>query len=98
MPFSSPLRPLYRVYHLGRTGGIVRADIIEALDDEDAIERIRYYADDHAIELWDRGRFVAKVEPPQNAVVPEPVVTRAVDAVGIAPVTEAPSVSGKAAH
>lgn len=69
-------RPLYRVFHLNHRGGIDRADIIEAIDDEDAIGRMHAMADDHAVELWDRARFVAKVEPSRNALVPEPVVVR----------------------
>ena len=69
-------KPLYRVFHLNPTGGIDWADIIEAIDDEDAIGHVRAMADTHAVELWDRARFVAKVEPPLNALTSEAVVLR----------------------
>ena len=69
-------KPLYRVFHLNRAGGIERADVIEAMDDEDAIGCVRTLADDHAVELWDRARFVAKVGPPLLTLVPESRVVR----------------------
>ena len=69
-------RPLYRVFLLSPAGGIVRADIIEAIDDEDAIRRVCATTSAHASELWDRARFIAKIEPPPNALAPGPIVSR----------------------
>lgn len=98
-----PHRPLYRVYHLTHDGKIFSADIIDAADDLDAIRRLKDLAQKHAVELWDRARFVAKAEPPIGALVPTPVLTtsQSIDHPAV-PVEEAgektPDLSSKMPH
>lgn len=58
---SSALR-LYRVYHLTQAGHIQRAEILEARDDTDALVKLKEKSDDHDVELWDRSRFIGKIE------------------------------------
>lgn len=54
--------PLYRVFHLNEEDRIARAEVIEAASDADAVARGQTLAQGHAVELWDRGRFVARIE------------------------------------
>jgi len=51
----------YRVYFIDRANHISRApEIIEAADDQDASEQAKRFIDGQDIELWDRGRLIAR--------------------------------------
>ena len=52
----------YRVYILGVTGRIVRAEVVSATDDESAITEARRFAKSSAVEIWCGPRMVARVE------------------------------------
>ncbi len=64
MSFGSSSRyssePAYRAFHIDTNGHVLRAVIINALNDNDAIELTRKLVDSHAIELWERERVIAK--------------------------------------
>ena len=55
--------PYYRLYHLNRSSGqIDRAEVIDAADDVRAIAIVRERRRDAAIELWQEGRKVLRLE------------------------------------
>ncbi len=66
MSFSSSSRyssePAYRAFLLDANGRVLKAVIIDALSDEDAVELAYKLVDGHAIELWERERVIAKFE------------------------------------
>ena len=52
----------YRAYMIGDDNKVRSATVIEAESDQEAISLSRQLVDGHAIELWDRGRFVARLD------------------------------------
>ena len=53
----------YRHYRLDGAGNINSADWLDAVDDDDAVRKARGLNLPVASELWDRSRFVARIEP-----------------------------------
>jgi hypothetical protein len=49
---------------------IRRAKILQAENDEAAIEAARPLVDGHAIEVWERGRFVIRLDPKPRSAPP----------------------------
>jgi len=58
--------PTYRAYLLDDGNNIVWAELILAHDGEDAMNFTQRTMENHAIELWDRTRFVARLEVPKT--------------------------------
>jgi hypothetical protein len=56
-------KPTYRAFVMDRDSHIRAAKIIEAEDDETAIKAVRPMVDGHAIEIWERKRFIVRLEP-----------------------------------
>ena len=53
----------YRVYKLsGYTGRIVKADVVEAADDVEAMQKAEEDLDCPQCEVWDRARKVGSIE------------------------------------
>ncbi len=57
-------KPTYRAYVIGPDNHIRAAKMIEAEDDESAVKAAGPMVDGHAVEVWDRGRFVVRLDPP----------------------------------
>jgi hypothetical protein len=54
----------YRFYFLDSAGHIARPPmIVECEDDRAAIESAKQFVDGKAIEVWDEGRIVVRLEP-----------------------------------
>lgn len=70
---------LYRAYHLTHVGHIQRAEILEARDDGDALFKVKERADDHPVELWDRARFIGRIEAAVGPVTAHPSAAVAFD-------------------
>ena len=59
--------PYYRLYRLNRSSGhIDRADEFEAADDVNAVAIARERERDTAVELWQEGRKVLRLEAPAD--------------------------------
>lgn len=62
--------PEYRVYTIADDGRVWSAEDIEYRNDQDAIQKARWIIHGHDVELWERGRFIARLpgrhEPPQR--------------------------------
>ncbi|GJD48604.1 hypothetical protein OPKNFCMD_1327 [Methylobacterium crusticola] len=56
--------PTYRAYLLDESDKIVWAELIAARDDDDAVSFAHGMMENHAIELWDRARFITRLEVP----------------------------------
>ncbi len=56
-------RPVYRIYRIDVDGQFLDAELLEALDDLDALVRARDKIDGSPIELWDRDRLIARLDP-----------------------------------
>lgn len=54
--------PEYRHYRLDGAGNIVSAEWLDAVDDADAVRKARELKIPTDCELWDRNRFVARIE------------------------------------
>lgn len=54
--------PGYRHYRLDGAGNIVSADWLDAVDDAEAIRKARSLQLLTDCELWDRNRFIARIE------------------------------------
>jgi hypothetical protein len=52
--------PGYRLYIVGTDGRFSNVEVIESANDQEAIEKSRQLIDGHDLELWDRGRRVAR--------------------------------------
>jgi hypothetical protein len=70
--------PYYRLYHLNRSSGhIDRVEEIDAVDDVKAVAIVRERERDSAVELWQEGRKVLRLEGPTCLSAPtEPQVFR----------------------
>lgn len=53
----------YRFQWLEHDDRVSRSEDHSCPDDLEALEAAKRFADDHAIEVWDDGRFVALVKP-----------------------------------
>jgi hypothetical protein len=60
---------LFRAYHMGATGGIERVEIVEAEDDDNAVEVARALQNEWGIEIWDQDRYIGRVEPQDEAEI-----------------------------
>jgi hypothetical protein len=58
---------LYRLYKLAKDGHLFgMPDIVEAADDDDAIEKAKLRANGRDLELWDLKRRVAVIRASRN--------------------------------
>ena len=55
-------RPCYRVYWLRGGGRIDGAEIIRSEDDGEAMTTARGMADGRSVEVWDRERFIGRLD------------------------------------
>ena len=55
-------RPCYRVFWLRRDGRIDGAEIIRSADDREAMTMARGMTDGRSIEVWDRERFIGRLD------------------------------------
>jgi len=55
--------PVYRAYVMKPDNHIRSAHILDAANDDEATRAARPLLDGHAIEVWDRSRFVIRLEP-----------------------------------
>lgn len=53
--------PNFRIYTIGHDGHFTDADNIECADDQEATKKAQQAADGHAVELWERGRFISRL-------------------------------------
>jgi hypothetical protein len=53
----------YRVYTFGLDGHILRANIIDCRDDDEAIEKTKQLVDGHILELWLGTTCLGRFEP-----------------------------------
>jgi hypothetical protein len=51
----------YRLYVIGSDGHFIRVVDLRCADDKTAIEAARQFIGDHALELWQQDRLVAKL-------------------------------------
>ena len=62
--------PEYRIYTIGGDGHVWSAEDIEYRDDQEAIQKAHRIIHGHDVELWERGRFIARLPgrrgPPQR--------------------------------
>ena len=58
--------PEYRLYFLDRAGHIFRATDMVCDDDGAALARMRAETHLHGLELWQQGRQVRRLPPPQT--------------------------------
>jgi hypothetical protein len=64
MTRSARVANAYRLYTLKQDGHIGDPPlIVECADDGDAIRQARQYLDGKDLEIWDEGRFVARLTP-----------------------------------
>jgi hypothetical protein len=54
---------------MGATGGIERVEIVEAEDDDNAVEVARTLQNEWGIEVWDQDRYIGRVEPQDEAEI-----------------------------
>jgi hypothetical protein len=59
--------PDYRAYFVRADGHFAGVNEIYCANDQEALERARQIADRSDIELWARGRFIAKIEREKRA-------------------------------
>jgi hypothetical protein len=52
----------YRAYIVGPDGHFTNSHEFFAENDDEAFERARQFVDGHDVELWDSGRFVARLQ------------------------------------
>jgi hypothetical protein len=52
----------YRAYAVGPDGHFMWSNEFVAANDEAAFEHARQFVDGHDVELWNGGRFVAKLK------------------------------------
>jgi hypothetical protein len=53
--------PEYRIYTIGGDGRAWSAEDIEYRDDQEAIQKARWIVRGRDVELWKRGRFIARL-------------------------------------
>ena len=56
-------KPVYRAFFVTPDNHISKASILQAEIDEQAIKAARPMVDGHAIEVWERKRFVIRLKP-----------------------------------
>jgi hypothetical protein len=61
--------PAYRIYTLGSDGHFARAEEIECADDREAVRKTQQAVDGHAVELWERSRFITRLAPKRSKVL-----------------------------
>jgi len=57
----------YRLYRLDGAGKIVGAEWLTAADDDEAVRQARDGKPQSTVEIWDRNRMVARIEPNRDA-------------------------------
>jgi hypothetical protein len=55
--------PGYRIHIMGSDGGFIASEDIECADDQDAVRMAAQAALANSVELWQRGRCVARLLP-----------------------------------
>jgi hypothetical protein len=55
--------PVYRLFRLDVDGHILGSEVLDAADDRDALSRAHNKVDGFGLELWDRARQIARIEP-----------------------------------
>ena len=63
----------YRIYTIGSDGRAWSAEDIEYRDDQEAIQKARWIVHGRDVELWKRGRFIARL-PGMPGAVPHPII------------------------
>ena len=58
---------IYRAYKIGSDGRFKSAQVVQARDDAQAIRLSKSLAENCAIELWERTRFLRRIEPKTSA-------------------------------
>lgn len=53
--------PHYRVFSLDHAGHFADVEEMFCVNDAEAIQRANQMADSHGVELWQRGRMVARI-------------------------------------
>lgn len=53
--------PYYRAYVMGRDDRILKAIELDCRTDEEAVRTAQGHVDGHDIELWERGRLIARL-------------------------------------
>jgi hypothetical protein len=53
--------PTFRIYTIGSHGHFMSGKDIECADDQEAIQKAQQAVEGHGIELWERGRFIARL-------------------------------------
>ena len=68
---AKPTHPhprVYRAFHIAPSGVVDGpTSFIEAVDDDSALQHAKRLVDGRTVELWDRGRLVARLEPGPEA-------------------------------
>ncbi len=57
------IEPAYRAYEVGADNRVRSATVIVADSDESAIAEANQVVSEHAVELWDRGRMITRIDP-----------------------------------
>jgi hypothetical protein len=52
---------LFRIYKIGSHGHYIGVQEIECANDQEAIQNAQQIVDGHDVELWERGRFIARL-------------------------------------
>lgn len=56
--------PQYRAFRISNSNQIIGSwEVYDCFDDTEAIERVQWMIDGQPVELWERGRMVARLEP-----------------------------------
>ncbi len=67
MPEKTPAAPhVYRIFHLDSEGRFQNSTVVDADNDENALEIARVLLDSFPIELWDGPRFIGRLEPERS--------------------------------
>jgi hypothetical protein len=57
---------VYRVFRLDVDGRIVQSEVLAAADDIEALHCAQSKIDSLPVELWDRDRLIARLEPAKS--------------------------------
>jgi hypothetical protein len=64
---DTPLAPsVYRVFRLDVDGRILQSEVLDAADDIEALCCAQSKIDGSPVELWDRDRLIARLEPAKS--------------------------------
>ena len=60
----------YRIYTIGEGGRFIRATDVECPNDEVAIEAAQQLAHGYSVQLWERHRFITRIDGIEPAASP----------------------------